>query len=310
MLNELALFTGAGGGLLASKLLGWQTICYVEWNSYAVDVLKARIRDGYIDDAPIWDDCFSFDGTPWFGLVDVITAGFPCQPFSSAGKGLSENDPRNGWPAVKRIIGEVRPSFAFLENVPGLISKPYIRRIFGDLAEIGYDAEWDTLSAASVGAPHLRERLWIIAYPNSARNGQQYGHAENGNHSNQEILDVSNSQSSKGNISISAREQEEKLHIGGNGALEYVADANQVRRKGQSGKGARKREAKDKPSTRSCTWWQSEPRVGRVAHGVAHRMERIETIGNGQVPEVARTAWEILKARITQRVADVESARR
>src|SRR3990172_13273064 len=84
--NELALFAGAGGGLLASKwLLGWRTVCYVEWETYAVEVLKARIRDGWLDDAPIWDDAFTLDGRPWRGCVDIVTAGFPCQPFSIAG---------------------------------------------------------------------------------------------------------------------------------------------------------------------------------------------------------------------------------
>jgi len=163
-MNELALFAGAGGGLLASKwLLGWRTVCYVEWETYAVEVLKARIRDGWLDDAPIWDDAFTFDGRPWRGCVDIVTAGFPCQPFSIAGKGRSEADPRNGWPAVIRILREVRPRFALLENVPNLLAKPYARVIFGELAEAGYDAEWDCITAEEVGANHRRERLWILA---------------------------------------------------------------------------------------------------------------------------------------------------
>ena len=103
-------------------------------------------------------------GVPGLDAVDCISAGFPCQPFSVAGKGLAEHDPRNGWPSTKRIIGEVRPWLLKLENVPGLLSKSYIRRIFGDLAELGYDAEWGCLSAKAVGAPHVRNRLWILAY--------------------------------------------------------------------------------------------------------------------------------------------------
>jgi DNA (cytosine-5)-methyltransferase 1 len=167
--KNIALFAGVGGGELAAKYLrGWRTVCYVEHNPYAVDVLQSRMRDGYLDYAPIWDDCFTFDGYPWRGRVDIISAGFPCQPFSQAGKGLSERDPRNGWPATIRIIDEVRPSIAWLENVPGLISKFYIRRIFGELAEIGYDAEWGCLSAQAVGANHERERLWILAYPHGS----------------------------------------------------------------------------------------------------------------------------------------------
>jgi len=139
-------------------------VCYVEHNDYAIGILKARIRDGYLHDAPIWDDVFTFDGRPWAGLVDVLTAGFPCQPFSVAGKGLAENDPRNGWPATIRIIREVRPRYCLLENVPGLISKPYFGTILGELSEAGYDFTWDCISAAEIGANHKRERLWIVAH--------------------------------------------------------------------------------------------------------------------------------------------------
>ena len=128
-------------------------------------VIRARIRDGLFDDAPIWDDARTFDGVPWRGLVDVISAGFPCQPFSVAGKRRGEDDPRNLWPDTLRIIREVRPSYAFLENVPGLLAgHGYFGRILGDLAEAGFDAEWIVLSAADAGANHLRKRLWILAY--------------------------------------------------------------------------------------------------------------------------------------------------
>lgn len=269
--NELAIFAGTGGGLLASKLLGWRTVCYVEKNIYAVKVIKARIRDGYLDDAPIWDDVFTFDGYPWAGLVDVITAGFPCQPFSQAGKGLSENDPRNGWPPLKRIIGEVRPKLAYLENVPGLISKPYIRRIFGELASLGYDAEWGTLSAAAVGAPHVRERLWILAYTDSIP------------------------------FDMAKFSREKNIHVEGNGATLQVAHASSARlakRQTQQGTSIRPTERTCVVSRRETHCWKVEPGVGRVVDGMANRMDRLEALGNGQVPEVARTAWELLKQRI------------
>ena len=245
MINELALFAGAGGGLLASKLLGWRTVCYVEWDAYAVEVLRARIRDGYLDDAPIWDDCFSFDGTPWAGLVDVITAGFPCQPFSSAGKGLAESDSRNGWPAVRRIIGEVRPRFAFLENVPGLISKPYIRRIFGDLAEIGYDADWGTLSAAAVGANHKRERLWIVAYAaewqgNLAEFSRQESVQPTRDGAAPDMADAAN---------------DPFLH----NKQRHQTNANPIR----------------------FDWWEVEPELGRVADELANRLDFARTIEKG-----------------------------
>lgn len=162
-LNELALFAGAGGGILGSKLLGWRTVCYVEWDNYCIEVLKARIRDCIFDDAPIWDDVRTFDGTPWSGCVDIVTAGFPCQPFSTAGKRKGKMDKRNQWPDTIRIIREVKPIFCLLENVPGLIRSGYFETILKELAESGYDARWKVISAAEMGAPHKRDRLWIVA---------------------------------------------------------------------------------------------------------------------------------------------------
>lgn len=170
-LREISLFSGAGGGLLASHRLGWRTVCYVEKDSYCQQVIQARIRDGYLDDAPLWDDCATFDGIPWRGRCDVVSAGFPCQPFSVAGSGRAADDERNGWPATIRILREVGPRYAFLENVPGLLapSHGYFGEILRDLAEAGYDARWQVLSAADVGAPHLRKRLWIVAHANGTR---------------------------------------------------------------------------------------------------------------------------------------------
>ena len=296
MINELALFAGAGGGLLASKLLGWRTVCYVEWDAYAVEVLRARIRDGHLDDAPIWDDCFSFNGKPWAGCVDIVTAGFPCQPFSNAGKGLAENDPRNGWPAVKRIIGEVRPRFAFLENVPGLISKPYIRRIFGDLAEVGYDAEWGTLSAAAVGANHKRERLWIVAYAaewqgNLAEFSRQESVQPTRDGAAPEMADADNSETArqrKYGRKIHANTKAEGFDLGSPtfSDAEHNPMANNQHHNQTNADSFR------------VDWWAVEPELGRVADGVAHRVERLRAIGNGQVPAVARAAFIKLMERM------------
>lgn len=172
-MNELSLFTGAGGGLLGTKLLGWNHIGYVENNEYCQKVLAQRIKDGFLDEAPIFGDIRAFIGEGYAeayqGMVDVITAGFPCQPFSSAGRRKSADDDRNMWPETIRCIREISPRFAFLENVPGLISCGYLGTILGDLAESGYDCRWRVLSAAEVGAPHKRDRLWIVAHDQSIR---------------------------------------------------------------------------------------------------------------------------------------------
>lgn len=273
--TELSLFSGAGGGLLGTThLLGWRTVCYVEWDRYAVEVLKARIRDGYLHDAPIWDDAFSFDGRPWAGLVDVVTAGFPCQPFSVAGKGLAENDPRNGWPAVIRILREVRPRFALLENVPGLVSKPYFQRILGDLSEAGFDTEWGCVSAEAIGANHKRERLWMVAHAaigDVARRGYS-----GTNKTDAQLVpqvskrgrdDLPNPESIRQQGERAEREQEPDPH---GGAELFVRHGG------------------------NRSWWAVEPELGRVADGVAHRVDRLKAIGNGQVPAVVREAWNRL----------------
>ena len=168
MLYELALFAGAGGGILGTKLLGWRVVCAVEINPYCREVLLRRQEEGILEAFPIWDDVRTFDGKPWRGKVDVVTAGFPCQPWSVAGKQRGEVDERNLWPDTIRIIGEVRPRYCLLENVPNLLVHEYFGTILRDLAESGYDARWKVISAAEVGAPHLRNRIWVVAHDSRA----------------------------------------------------------------------------------------------------------------------------------------------
>ena len=170
-MQYLSLFSGAGGGDLAAQhIKGWTCAGYVEIDDYARQVLAARIADGHLDDAPIYGDVREFvaDGTAatYAGRVDVVVAGFPCQPFSEAGDQNSDDDPRNMWPACVDVLCVVRPRLAFLENVAGLLagSHGYYGRILGDLANLGFNAEWGVLSASAVGAPHRRRRLWIVAY--------------------------------------------------------------------------------------------------------------------------------------------------
>lgn len=165
-MRELSLFSGGGGGVYGSKLLEWKTIGYVEYDDYCQRIIAQRIRDGIFDSAPIFGDIRTFaalHASSYRGLVDVVTAGFPCQPFSTAGKQRGSDDERNMWPATLEVIRAVRPKCALLENVPGLLGKHrYFETILKDLSEAGYDARWVCLSAAEVGAPHKRERLWIM----------------------------------------------------------------------------------------------------------------------------------------------------
>ncbi|NIQ92408.1 MAG: DNA cytosine methyltransferase [Deltaproteobacteria bacterium] len=170
-MNELSLFTGIGGGLLGSKLLGWRTIGYVEIDEYCQRVIGRRIADGVLDSAPIFGCVNKFlesgAAGEYRGFADVVTAGFPCQPFSVAGRREGERDDRNMWPQTIEVIRRVRPRYAFLENVPGLLADKYFGRILGDLAESGYNAKWKVISAAEMGATHLRDRIWIVAHASS-----------------------------------------------------------------------------------------------------------------------------------------------
>ena len=161
-MNELALFAGAGGGILGGGLLGWRTVCAVEWEQYPASVLCARQNDGFLPSFPIWDDVQTFDGKPWRGIVDVISGGFPCQDISAAGKGAGIDGERSSmWKHMARIIGEVRPKYIFVENSPMLTSRG-LGTVLADMAKMGFDAEWGVLSAADVGANHRRERIWIV----------------------------------------------------------------------------------------------------------------------------------------------------
>lgn len=256
-MNELALFAGAGGGLLATQhLLGFRTICYVENAEYPVEVLYARIRDGLLDDAPIWGDVKTFDGRPWCGCVDLVTAGFPCQPFSIGGKELGEDDPRDRWPDTLRIIGEVKPTWILLENSPNLLQfsrkrnrKPYIERIVAQLAGLGYVGHWGCLSAGALGFDHKRRRLWIIAH--SRNTGWQ------------KFLRMYPS---------NRLTDHEQAGI----ALQTVTlDAvwNRLSRLEER---------------------LGEPSVRGVNDGLAHRVERLAAIGEGQVPAVAAAAWRLM----------------
>jgi DNA (cytosine-5)-methyltransferase 1 len=175
MVNELALFAGAGGGILGGKLLGWRTVCAVERDAFAAAVLAQRQNDGCFEAFPIWSDVETFDGRPWRGIVDVVSGGFPCTDISCAGKGAGIDGEESGlWREFARIIGEVGPRYVLVENSPMLTVRG-LGRVLGDLAALGFDAEWGVLSAADAiwfeclsrgdrpALDHLRERIWIVA---------------------------------------------------------------------------------------------------------------------------------------------------
>ena len=163
-LAALHLCSGIGLFELITRLVGipTRTVAHVERDSHAAAILVARMGETTLDPAPIWDDLTTFDGAAWRGRVDLITAGFPCQPFSAAGEQRGIDDERWIWPDIARIIADVGPRFVWLENVPQLVRHglPYV---LADLADLGFNAEWGCLAASAVGAPHERRRFWLWA---------------------------------------------------------------------------------------------------------------------------------------------------
>ena len=163
--RELALFAGAGGGILASELfLNWRTVCAVEYEGFRSDRLIQRQEEGHLGFFPTWDDVTTFDGRPWRGRVDIVSGGFPCQDVSIAGTGEGLKGERSGlWSHMGRIVDEVRPGCVWIENSPQLVRRG-LGRVLCDLAAMGYDATWGIVSGADAGAPHLRKRAWVLAW--------------------------------------------------------------------------------------------------------------------------------------------------
>lgn len=172
-MRELHLFAGAGGGLLASVMLGHRPICAVEIDPYCRAVLQARRDEGWLPaEMEIHDDVTTFDGHAWRGRINLVAGGFPCQDISVAGKGAGLEGARSGlFYELLRVVREVRPRWVFLENVPAITSRG-LDRVLGALAELGFDAEWCVLSAADAGAPHLRKRWWGLARMADAARGR------------------------------------------------------------------------------------------------------------------------------------------
>jgi DNA (cytosine-5)-methyltransferase 1 len=314
--NELALFAGAGGGILGGHLLGWRTVCAVEWEPYPASVLCARQNDGLLPPFPVWDDVQTFDGKPWQGIVDVVSGGFPCQDISAAGKGAGIDGERSGmWREMARIIYEVRPRFVFVENSSMLTSRG-LGTVLGDLASMGFDARWGVLGAADVGAPHQRDRIWIKArqrnilshtkhdgagwweqQPQSSKeanvaNTNSIDDAVRGNGQDYAETVVEGKFESRGSVSDSGAGCQKSAGEGG--GVAHTQDEGNVRGNGQLGVVEEKHHHRGSQTNGGGEWWEVEPNLGRVVDGVAARVDRLKAIGNGQVPEVARRAWELL----------------
>jgi len=171
-MNYLSLFSGIGGGDLAMQhLLGFRCVGYLENNDRCQKLIRERIDYGMLDNASIYGDIRTFisEGyaSVYQGMADVITGGFPCQPFSCAGRRRGEADERNLWPETFQCICNIRPKIIFLENVPAILTSGYFGTIIGNLAEIGYDCKWTCLSVSRIGGLLLRSRLFLLGIDNS-----------------------------------------------------------------------------------------------------------------------------------------------
>lgn len=341
-MNELGIFSGAGGFALAGKLLGWRSIGYVDNDEFCCDTVGRRIDDGCYDAAPVFccdvRDFVRFGFAQHYrGMAQVVTAGFPCQPFSSAGKMLGENDPRNMWPATIECVRIVRPEWVFLENVAAIrhpkrqekkVRAPsYLGRVFFDLAESGFDLAWGCLRASDLGAPHKRDRIWIVAH---AHGGcvQQPVEAVCPGRSEPVVCGatVPDAQSVGQQGGLQGRLGErhadglraEVPHADGGGR--HAGDESAGRQEGADAGRSGTRAALDlcdaagvgldpwivEPSEALASyaaalragWWAAEPGIRRVANGLADQHHRLRALGQGLVPAVAAAAWKLLSARL------------
>ena len=280
MLCGLALGSGAGGLDLGLTIAmpGYRTVGHVERETYAAAILVARMEEAALDPAPVWDDVASFDGRPWRGAVDIVTAGYPCQPFSVAGKRRGADDPRHLWPHVARIIGEAEPPFDFLENVAHHLRLGF-PEVAGGLVCMGYRLAAGLFTAAEVGAPHKRERLFILA------------HREH-----DQLADPAR---------LLGDALERRQSDGVHAALDDADGPGSQGRGDESREHAGERPAWP-PGPGDADGWREflrhapdlEPSVRRGADGLAHRVDRLRLCGNGVVPLVAAHALRTLAAEL------------
>jgi DNA (cytosine-5)-methyltransferase 1 len=269
------LFSGIGGFSLAAEWMGWRTAWFSE-----IDPFASRVLAHHWPDVPNLGDITKVD---WSTVprVDVVTGGFPCQPHSLAGQRKGSHDERDLFDEIIRCIGVVRPRFVVLENVPGLFTSEsgrFFGRVLGAVAACGYDAEWQVISAADVGAPHLRERVWIVAYAEGVTEREQ-------NHQ-------TGAEPFGRNTRVESAGRRGGFNVRPTSAA--LAHSNVQRLEGHNER-PRPALTSETRFTNSWTstfgngrdWWATEPNVGRVADGIPGRMDRLRCLGNSIVPQVA-----------------------
>jgi DNA (cytosine-5)-methyltransferase 1 len=311
MLNGLDLFSGIGG--LSIALSEWsRPIAYCEINSYCQAVLLSQMAKGSLHIAPIWDDITTLSGEPFHNVIDIIYGGFPCQDISVAGNGKGlEGERSRLFYEIMRLSKEIKPKFIFLENVPAITSRGGLR-VVREVTEMGYDCRWCVISAASVGALHRRERWFLLGYSQHFRphgteerrsveasvytceKGTEEASESKGAGASEVLARESFSHATICNDWKSASEsvsgQESELGIGS-----IKTDVANSRCECEGGKEEPGRSSFYDP--RCSRFWAVEPSVGRVAHGVPRRVDRIRGLGNAVVPKQAKEAFKILMGK-------------
>jgi DNA (cytosine-5)-methyltransferase 1 len=282
-MNVLDLFAGIGGFSLGlERAGGFKTVAFCEIDKNAQLVLQKNWKN-----VPIFEDVSSLtkDALDAKGIsVDVITGGFPCQDISLAGKGAGLEGERSGlWFQFHRLIKEIRPKYAIIENVSALRSRG-LDRVLRSLSEIGYDAEWHCVPASAVGAPHRRDRIWIVAYPRYG-NRRNIRPVEAGKDTQVKWTTDTNS------VGRSSYEPENVAHPSSARSETWIPTQGH-RKKGNS-------EISDHLGDRlngrqGSDYWTVEPNVGRVAHGVPNRSHRLKQLGNAVVPQLTQIIGEAI----------------
>lgn len=302
--KTMHLFAGHGGGLLADLILGHRPIAAVEWDGYACQVLRERAADGWFPGLRVHEgDVSLFDPSEYAGQVDCIHAGFPCQDISVAGKqaGVSEGTRSGLYREVLRIAGVVRPKQLFLENVSAILSNG-LGTVLGDLAALGYDCRWLCIRASDVGAPHHRDRWFCLArHADSGNVGAQSGICQgsetitSGGCANG-VSNTNNDRCGDGPIQYVGGQLKSPANAGNDGEESTLADTQGagLERWPFGGDKRAPITGLGQGSWAESSSWQSEPELGRVAHGVPHRVHRLKGLGNAQVPLQAAAAYRLL----------------
>ena len=280
-LAVLDLFSGIGGFSLGlERTGGFKTIQFVEIEPFCQKVLKKHWPE-----VPCHDDITTYTAPQ--GFADVICGGFPCQDISTAGKGAGIEGARSGlWKEYARLIGEIRPRFVLVENVAALLGRG-LGVVLGDLAEIGYDAKWHCIPASAVGAPHRRDRVWIVAHADGVGCG---GRAETTGRQARALSERSRGVGWGAYVAHAIGDGLQGVRADGEapGSAGLCDGTGSDEKQDLSDDGCRSIEgARGEISRYARTaWWGAEPGMGRVAHGVPGRVDRLKSLGNAVVPQI------------------------